>query len=92
MTTTSVTASEFAKNFGRFQDEAQRQAVEITSHGRTVGYFISPIEFERYQQLRERDRKAYRIEDVPPNLMEQIRNSRMSPEHDHLNSLLDDDE
>ena len=38
-----VTATEFAKNFGRYREEAQREPVAITSHGRTSGYFLSLI-------------------------------------------------
>ena len=60
-----VTATEFAKNFGRYREEAQREPVAITSHGRTTGYFVSPHEYAELERLRAYERRAYRIEDVP---------------------------
>lgn len=86
----SVTATEFAKNFGRYREEAQRAPVEITSYGRTTGYFLSPHEFAELERLRAYERRVYRIEDVPADIVEAITNSRMDPRHDHLNVLLDE--
>ena len=37
-----VAASEFARNFGRYQDEAHREVVKVTSHGRVVGGYLPP--------------------------------------------------
>lgn len=85
-----VTATEFAKNFGRYRDEAQRAPVVITSHGRTTGYFLSPQEFAELERLRAYERRAYRIEELPGEIFEAIMDSRMDPRHDHLNALLDE--
>ena len=41
-----VTASEFVKHFGQYKEQAQRQAIAITSHGRTSGYFVSEHEYK----------------------------------------------
>lgn len=85
-----VTATEFAKNFGRYREEAQREPVAITSHGRTTGYFVSPHEFAELERLRAYERRAYRIEDVPDDVLEVIKSATMDPRHEHLNRLLDE--
>ena len=86
----AVTATEFAKSFGRYKEEAQRQPIAITSHGRISGYFVSEREFKELQRLRELERRVFRIKDLPPGLAKAIKASKMSAEHDHLNALLDE--
>ena len=87
---TAVTATEFAKNFGRYKEEAQRQPVEITCHGRVSGYFVSEHEFKEFQRLLAFKRRVYRIKDLPAEISEAIKASRMDPAHDHLHALLDE--
>ena len=52
---TKVTSAEFQKKFGRYRDEAIREPVYISSHGRDSLVLLSHQEFER---LKRRDRKA----------------------------------
>jgi PHD/YefM family antitoxin component YafN of YafNO toxin-antitoxin module len=85
-----VTSTEFAKNFGRYREEAQREPVAITSHGRTTGYFLSPHEFAELQRLRAYERRAYRIEELPEDVFEAIVDSRMDDRHAPLDALLDE--
>jgi len=47
----AITATEFAKNFGRYKEAAQREPIAITSYGRTSGYFVSA---RKDGQFRER--------------------------------------
>ena len=54
----AVTATEFAKAFGRYKEEAQREPVAITSYGRVSGYFVSASEFEELQRLRAFERRG----------------------------------
>lgn len=56
---TAVTATEFARGFGKYKEEAQREPVAITSHGRISGYFISEHEFNELQRLRAFERRVY---------------------------------
>jgi prevent-host-death family protein len=84
-----VTATEFAKNFGRYREEAQREPVAITSHGRTSGYFVSAYEYAELERLRAFERRAHRIEELPENIVQAISESTMDPKHEHLNALLD---
>lgn len=86
-----VTATEFARNFGRYKEAAQREPVAITSHGRTSGYFVAAAEFEEYQRLKARARRAYHISELPPEIVEAIAATRMDPAHEHLNDLLDEE-
>src|SRR5262245_50467178 len=83
----AVTATEFAKCFGRYKEEAQREPVAITSHGRISGYFVSEREYKELQRLRAFERRVYKIKDLPPTLAKAIKASKMSAEHDHLNAL-----
>jgi prevent-host-death family protein len=84
-----VTATEFAKNFGRYREEAQREPVAITSHGRTSGYFVSAYEYAELVRLRAFERRVHRIEELPENIAQAITESTMDPKHEHLNALLD---
>lgn len=86
----AVTATEFAKNFGRYKEEAQREPVAITSHGRMSGYFVSAHAYAEYQRLKALAREVYHISELSQETLDAIVNGRMSPEHDHLNSLLDE--
>jgi PHD/YefM family antitoxin component YafN of YafNO toxin-antitoxin module len=87
---TAVTATEFAKGFGRYKEEAQHKPIAITSYGRVSGYFISAREFEELQRLRAFERRAYRVNDLPAEIADAIEGSKMNPAHDHLNKLLDE--
>lgn len=85
-----VPATEFAKNFGRYKEIAQREPVAITSHGRTSGYFISEYEYLEYLRLKDRARRAYHISELPAETVAALEGARMDPSHDYLNALLDD--
>ncbi len=84
----AFTATEFAKNFGRYKKAALREPIPITNHGRISGYFVSAQEHAELQQLRALERRAYRINELPAELADAIQAQRMSPAHDHLNDLL----
>lgn len=86
----AVPATEFAKNFGRYKEEAQREPVAITSHGRICGYFVSEREYKELQRLRKFERRVYQIKELPPEIADAIEASRMDPKHDHFNALLDE--
>jgi hypothetical protein len=85
-----VTATEFAKGFGRYKEEAQRTPIAITSYGRVSGYFVSPYEFAELLRLRAFERLVLRARDLPTEIVEAIKGSRMDPGHDPLNALLDE--
>ena len=86
----AITATEFAKSFGRYKEEAQREPVAITSYGRISGYFVSAHEYGELRRLRDFERRVYRLQGLPKDLVEAIQNARMDSSHEHLNALLDD--
>jgi PHD/YefM family antitoxin component YafN of YafNO toxin-antitoxin module len=87
---TAVTATDFAKAFGRYKEEAQREPIAITSYGRVSGYFVSASEYEELRRLRAFERRVHRIKDLPAEIAEAIKSAKMNPAHDHLNALLDE--
>jgi len=50
----TVNATEFVNNFGRRNQEVQREPIEVKSHGRTVGYYVSPDEYNRLERAAQR--------------------------------------
>lgn len=84
-----VSASEFARHFGRYRDLVQREPIEITSREGPSGYLISEAEFAYFNKLKARTRQVYRVHELPADVIDQLVNARMDPKHDHLNALLD---
>ena len=66
----TVTASELQKNFGKYQAQAQRQPIKVTSHGRDSVVLISVEDYERYKSLD--DRVSMSIEDLPDDLAAEL--------------------
>lgn len=87
---TTVPASEFTRNFGRYRMLAQREVVAVSSHGRISGYFLSPDEYEAFRRFQE-SRHSFATKDLPPEKVAAIASGRMDPRHEHLNKLLDEE-
>ncbi len=83
-----VPAAEFARNFGRYKIQAQREAVPVSSNGRLAGYFVAPHEYEELLKLKSM-RRRFLTAELSDAEAEQIASSRMDPRHDHLNKQLD---
>jgi threonine synthase len=84
----TVPAAEFARNFGRYKLQAQREAVPVSSNGTLAGYFVAPHEYEELQKLKGM-RRRFLTADLSDEEVEQIASARMDPRHDRLNQLLD---
>jgi prevent-host-death family protein len=67
---TTVTASELQKNFGRYQAQAQREAVRVTSHGRESVVLLSVEDYERLKKLD--DRVSMHVSDLPDDLVAEL--------------------
>lgn len=65
----SVTASEMQKNFGRWHDEAIREPVQITKHGRETAYLVSA---ETFNRLWASYRRAIGVADLTSEEMDLI--------------------
>ncbi len=83
-----VPAAEFARNFGRYKLQAQREAVPVSSNGTLAGYFVAPHEYEELVKLKAM-RRRFLTSELSDAEVEQIASARMDPRHDHLNALLD---
>jgi PHD/YefM family antitoxin component YafN of YafNO toxin-antitoxin module len=86
-----VPATEFARDFGRYREIAQREPVAVTSHGRATGYFVSAVEYEEMPRLKTLVRRGRAVTDMTREEIEQMAAGRIASEHDHLNALLDEE-
>jgi PHD/YefM family antitoxin component YafN of YafNO toxin-antitoxin module len=82
-----VSAAEIGKNFGQFADRALVEPISITKYGRDHLVLLSADEYSRHLR---RDRRAWKTEKAPAEVIEAVRNAVMDPRHDHLNDLLKD--
>lgn len=73
----TVPASEVAKNFGRYQDEALKHPVEVTSNGRPKTMIVAVDEWKR---LKRRDRQAFKIEEMGADFFELLASAEPPPE------------
>ncbi len=81
----TVTAAEFQRHFGRYQDEALTQPVAISRNGRERVVMIS---VDEYRRLKRRSREVVKAEDLTDAEVAQIAKGRMDPRHDHLDAEL----
>ncbi len=86
-----VPTSDFIADFGRYREIAQREPIAVTNHGRATGYFVSVTEFEEVQRLKAFVRRSRAVAEMTSEEINQMAASRMAPEHDHLNALLDEE-
>jgi prevent-host-death family protein len=69
----TVTASEFARNFGRYRDEATAgDVVTVTNRGRVVGGFLSARRLEEYRRLKRRERENLVVGELPDDVIADI--------------------
>jgi prevent-host-death family protein len=72
-----VSAADFQRNIGRYQDIALRQPVAVTRNGRESCVLIST---EEYRRLKRREREVLGIEDFTEADAEAARRARPSAE------------
>jgi len=84
----TIPAAEFARNFGRYKLQAQREAIPVSSNGTLAGYFVSPHEYEELVRLKAM-RRRFLTAELSDEEVEEIAASQMDPRHDHLDELLD---
>jgi PHD/YefM family antitoxin component YafN of YafNO toxin-antitoxin module len=85
----TVSAAEFQRNFGRYQDEALKQPLSITRNGRDR---LVVLAVEEYQRLKRRDRTVFKTEDLSDAEIQAITEGGMDPRHNHLDAELEQDE
>lgn len=82
----TVTAAEFQRHFGRYQDEALTQPVAITRNGRERVVMIS---IEEYQKLQQRSREVLRAGELSDSDLAAIAAAEMDPRHAELDKELE---
>jgi len=83
----TVSAAEFHRNIGVYQDMALTRPVAITKNGRERTVLLSA---EEYHRLKRRDRKVLGLGDLTDADVAAIAEARVDPKYDHLNEELKD--
>ena len=86
---TQVAATEFARNFSRYREVAQREAVAVVAHNRITGYFVSAHDYDEYQHLKAMTSTALAVEELDSETLKTLAASRMDQRHEQLNLLMD---
>ena len=68
----TIDATSFRRDFGRYQDEAHREPVKVTSHGRVIGGFLSSDDLARFERLKRLERQVYVAGDIPEDIVAAI--------------------
>jgi len=69
----SVRATEFSRNFARYQDEAiEAGVIVVTSHDRVVGGYLSASELARYEKLKAREREVLVVGELADDVVADI--------------------
>ncbi|MBD0415800.1 type II toxin-antitoxin system Phd/YefM family antitoxin [Oryzicola mucosus] len=82
-----VSAAEFQRNIGRYQDLALTQPIAVTRNGRERTVMIST---EEYNRLKRRDREVLSLDDFTDEDIAAIAAAEPSPESELFNHELDD--
>ena len=78
---TAVPASDFARNFAKYQDEAiAKKVINVTSHGRIVGAYLSAAEFAHYELLKRREREILIVGDLDEDTIASIESAEYGVE------------
>ena len=83
----TVSASEFQKQPGKYQDPALREPVMVTSHGRERLVLLPVAEYHRLRQL---DRQAVRAQDLSAGELATIAAARVPDRFKGLDQELED--
>ena len=86
---TEVAATEFARNFGRYREIVQREAIAVKAHDRITGYFVSARDYEEYQRLKAMMPLAVAAEELDADTLRELENASMEKRHDPLDALMD---
>jgi len=81
-----VSAAEFQRNIGRYQDLAQRRPVAVTRNGRDSCVLISD---EEYRRLKRRDREVLGLADFSDEDLAALEKARPPEDARQFDSELD---
>lgn len=86
---TIVAATEFARNFDRYREAAQHEAVAVKSHARISGYFVSVREFAEYRRLKAMASVAPSANELSDETLEALAAAHMDQRHHSLDAPMD---
>jgi hypothetical protein len=76
-----VSATDFARNFARYRDEAiAEKIIHVTSHGRIIGAYLSASEVAHYEQLRRRETQSLVVGDLSTDVIMAIESAEYGAE------------
>ncbi len=68
----TVTSREFVRAFGRVRDDAHREVVRVTSHGRVIGGYLSAPDLAHYERLKRREREVLLVGELSDDVVADI--------------------
>jgi hypothetical protein len=79
--TGAVKATDFVRNFARYQHEAFRgRVIVVTSHDRVVGGYLSADELAHYERLKAREREVLVVGELDDTAIADIEAARYGVE------------
>jgi hypothetical protein len=77
----TVRASDFSRNFARYQDDAiAAKVINVTSHGRVIGAYLSAAELAHYELLKRREREVLVVGNLDDETMSAIESAEYGAE------------
>ncbi|MCF1472962.1 hypothetical protein FS763_13530 [Agrobacterium vitis] len=71
-----VSATKFSRHFAQYQDEAHAAGViEITSHERVIGGYLSARELEHYRHLKKMERQVVTFSEFDEDMLAELRDT-----------------
>ena len=71
-----IPASDFSRRFGRVREAVHKAGViEVTSHNRVVGAYISADELEHFNRLKRREVQVLHVSEIDNELLAEIENA-----------------
>ena len=86
---TEVPATEFARNFGRYREAAQREAIAVKAHDRITGYYVSAHDYEEYQRLKALMPVSLAATELDADTIKGLKTAKMDKRHAALDRLMD---
>jgi hypothetical protein len=86
----SMSATAFARNFAQIQHDVRTETVEVMSHNRVTGYFLSPDDYAEFESLRAKARRNLLVGQLPEKTVKALKKTKMDKRHAALNALMQD--
>ncbi|HZG29575.1 hypothetical protein [Rhizobium sp. C1] len=69
-----VPATKFSRSFAHYQDEAHSAGIiEVTSHDRVIGGYLSAKELENYRRLKRNEREVVTFNEFDDDMLADLK-------------------